>query len=154
MENNRLINVQELAYRVGCSIQTIGSYYRFKEQYPTEELAMMLPDFVRQGNRNTRYWKESDVAEIIKFRSVMPQGRKGALGRITQKYVKKGTKNPRVSKVSGDIKPARIGLPKRAYIDKIEAILQVSDVDVDVIEEVRELLESELEFRSYLKKAN
>lgn len=154
MEKDRLINVQELAYRVGCSIQTIGSYYRFKEQFPTEELAMMLPDFVRQGNRNTRYWRESDVAEIVKFRSLMPQGRNGALGKITQKYVKKGNNKATATKVAGELKPAKAGIPKRAYIDKIEAILQVSDVDVDVIDQVRELLESELEFRCYLKKVN
>lgn len=154
MENTKLINAQELAYRVGCTPQTISSYYRFKRENPSSELALMLPDYIRLGNRNTRYWKETDVAEIIKFRSIMPQGRNGALGSVTQKYVNKGKKKVRTTKTPSDYKPVKAGIPKRAYIDKIEIILQASDVDNDVIAQVRELLESELEFRCYMDMAN
>lgn len=83
-----LLNVQEVAYKVGCSIQTIGSYYRFKRENPDNIYALMLPDYVRRGKKNTRYWKESDVEAIIRFRNSIPQGRNGALGSVTQKYVK------------------------------------------------------------------
>ena len=49
----------------------------------------MLPDFVRIGKRNTRYWKEEDAEVIKEFRKKLPQGRNGALGSVTQRYVKK-----------------------------------------------------------------
>jgi len=150
----RLLTVQDVAYRVGCSIQTIGGYYKFKKENPSNEYSLMLPDYVRKGNKNTRYWKESDVADIIKFRTVIPQGRSGALGSVTQKYVNKSAKKVRTTKTASDFKPVKAGMPKRAYIDKIEIIMQASDVDVDVIAQVRELLESELEFRCYMDMAN
>lgn len=87
MEN--YITIQELAFLVGCSAQTIGSYYKFKKENPNNELAKILPDFVRIGKRNTRYWKEEDAEVIKEFRKNLPQGRNGALGSVTQRYVKK-----------------------------------------------------------------
>ena len=87
MEN--YITVQELAFLVGCSAQTIGSYYKFKKENPDNELSKMLPDYVRIGNKHTRYWKEEDAEAIKEFRKKLPQGRNGALGSVTQRYVKK-----------------------------------------------------------------
>lgn len=146
----RLINVQEVAYRVGCSIQTISGYYKFKNENPNNEYSLMLPDFVRQGNRNTRYWRESDVAAIIRFRNSIPQGRNGALGSVTQRYVNGTTKKPRTKGVKAASEIKSVGNMPRAYIDRVSVILQGSNVEPDVIEQVRELLISELEWRREL----
>lgn len=90
----RLLNVQEVAMLTGSSIQTIGSWYRWKAMYPTHELAQLIPDYRRVGNRNTRYWTENDVWKLIQFKKSIPQGRYGVMGAVTQKYVKKkGTDN-------------------------------------------------------------
>ena len=49
----------------------------------------MLPDYVRIGNKNTRYWKHSDMWKLIEFKKSIPQGKRGVMGEVTQKYVKK-----------------------------------------------------------------
>lgn len=85
----RLLNVQELSMLIGSSIQTIGSWYRWKELHPDHELAKLIPDYTRIGNRRTRYWKQDDVWKLIEFKQKLPQGRNGIMGEVTQKYVKK-----------------------------------------------------------------
>lgn len=68
----RLINAQELAYRIGRSVQTLNAYYKFKDENPDNEYSLMLPEFIRQGNHRTRYWKESDIEknhQIYQFAS-------------------------------------------------------------------------------------
>ena len=75
-KNTEFITATELSKLIGCSVSTIGAYYKFKKENPDSELAKMLPDFVRIGNRNTRYWKKEDVEAIKEFRKRYPQGRK------------------------------------------------------------------------------
>lgn len=87
-KNMNLITVTELAMLVGCSVQTIGTYYKFKKENPSDEYAKMLPDYIRVGKRQTRYWKKEDAEAIIEFRKKIPQGRNGALGSVTQRYCK------------------------------------------------------------------
>lgn len=87
-----LLNVQEVAVYIGSSVQTIGSWYKWKEENPNHELAKMLPNYKRIGNRNTRYWERDDLDKLIQFKCSLPQGRNGIMGSVTQKYVrKKGT---------------------------------------------------------------
>ena len=88
----RLLNVQELSMLVGSSIQTIGSWYRWKKLHPDHELAKLIPEYTRVGNRRTRYWKQSDVYAFGEFKQKLPQGRNGVMGEVTQKYVKKKEK--------------------------------------------------------------
>ena len=87
---NELINIQTLSFLVGSSIQTISSWYRWKKENPEHELAKLLPEYTKIGNRNTRYWHKDDVWKLIEFKSSIPQGRNGVMGSVTQKYVKKG----------------------------------------------------------------
>ena len=89
----RLINAMEVSLLVGCTVPTLNSWYRWKQLEPEHELAKLLPDYTRIGNKKTRYWKESDVYKIIEFRAKLPQGRNGVLGKVTQKYVKKKEDN-------------------------------------------------------------
>ena len=85
----RLLNVQELSMLIGSSIQTIGSWYRWKELHPEHELAKLIPDYTRIGNRKTRYWSQDDVWKLLEFKQKIPQGRNGIMGEVTQKYAKK-----------------------------------------------------------------
>lgn len=91
-DRQNLLNVQELSMLIGSSIQTIGSWYRWKALNPEHELANLIPDFIRIGNRNTRYWNRSDVWKLLEFKQRIPQGRNGVMGAVTQKYVKKKPK--------------------------------------------------------------
>ena len=88
-ESERLLNVSEVSLLVGASIQTITSWYKWKSLHPDHELAKLLPDYTRVGNRRTRYWKQADIWALTHFRENIPQGRNGIMGDVTQKYCKK-----------------------------------------------------------------
>ena len=87
---DRAIKVEELALAVGVSVKTINNWYAFKQAQPEHELAKVLPDFQQAGPRTTRTWKLSDIWRVQDFKSRIKIGRNGAMGIITQKYVKKG----------------------------------------------------------------
>lgn len=89
MMADRLIKVEELAVAVGVSVKTINNWYAFKQAEPKHELAKLLPDFKQEHPRATRLWKFSDVWRVKDFQSRIKTGRNGAMGIITQKYVKK-----------------------------------------------------------------
>ena len=89
---NGLVKVEELAMRIGSSVPTISSWYRWKRANPEHEMAKMLPEFERHGAHRTRYWREEDIEKIMGFKRSIPQGRNGVMGSITQKYVKKDKK--------------------------------------------------------------
>jgi len=85
----KLLNVSEVSLLVGSSIQTIASWYRWKDLNPEHPLALLIPEYTRIGNRRTRYWQRDDVWKLIEFKNSIPQGRNGIMGSVTQKYVKK-----------------------------------------------------------------
>ena len=89
----RLLNVQEVSFMSGISVQTVGLWYRWKKENPDHELAKLLPDYTRAGNKHTRYWKVSDVQALIEFKKALPLGRNGIMGSITQKYVPTNFRN-------------------------------------------------------------
>ena len=84
----KMLNLNEVALLVGVSVQTVNSWYRWKKLHPEHELSKLIPEFTRGGNRNTRYWKQSDVWKLIEFRSSIQQGCKGFMGDVTQAYTK------------------------------------------------------------------
>ena len=86
---DKLLNVSEVSMYVGSSIQTISSWYRWKDLNPDHELAKIIPEYTRIGNRRTRYWTMADVWKLVEFKKSIPQGRNGIMGAVTQKYVKK-----------------------------------------------------------------
>lgn len=85
----RMLKVQEVAVAVDASVQTINGWYKWKNENADHELAKLLPDYVRQGNKRTRYWKQSDIWKLIQFKKSIPQGCRGVMGSVTQRYVKK-----------------------------------------------------------------
>lgn len=89
MAEEKLLKVQEVAMMIDSSIQTISGWYRWKAENPDHQLAKLLPDFQRIGNKNTRYWKQSDIWKLTQFKKSIPQGCKGVMGSVTQKYVRK-----------------------------------------------------------------
>lgn len=85
----RLIRVEEVALAIGVSVKTINNWYWFRREHPENELAKLLPDYVQEGKRQTRKWNQADLWKLIEFKSKLPQGRKGIMGCITQKYYHK-----------------------------------------------------------------
>ncbi len=87
--NERLLKLEEVAILIGSSGKSINNWYWFKRENPDNEYAKLLPDFVQDGPRQTRYWKESDIWKLLEFKQAIPQGRNGIMGSITQKYYRK-----------------------------------------------------------------
>lgn len=89
----RLLKLEEVAILIGSSGKSINNWYWFKRENPDNEYAKLLPDFVQDGPRQTRYWKESDIWKLLEFKQAIPQGRNGIMGSITQKYYRKKEEN-------------------------------------------------------------
>lgn len=84
-----LLKIEEVAVLVGVSTQTINNWYVFKRTEPDNEYAKMLPEYTQQGERQLRLWDKADIQKFIDFKRAIPRGCKGAMGRTTQRYVKK-----------------------------------------------------------------
>lgn len=89
MTDCRLLKVEEVAVTIGSSVQSINNWYRFKKQNPDNEYAKLLPEYIQQSERMTRYWRDTDIWKLIEFKQSIPQGCKGIMGSVTQKYHKK-----------------------------------------------------------------
>ena len=87
------LNLNEVALLVGVSVQTVNAWYRWKNLHPDHELAKLIPEFTREGNRRTRYWTQADAWKLAEFRGSIPQGCKGIMGDVTQKYCKNNKRN-------------------------------------------------------------
>ena len=96
MTDCRLLKVEEVAVTIGSSVQSINNWYRFKKQNPDNEYAKLLPEYIQQSERMTRYWRDSDIWKLIEFKQSIPQGCKGIMGSVTQKYHKKEKQNGKV----------------------------------------------------------
>lgn len=87
--NDRKLKIEEVAINLGVSTQTINVWYRWKRQNPDNEYAQLLPPYSQEGGRQTRYWLITDIEKLEKFKNSIPQGCKGIMGDVTQKYLKK-----------------------------------------------------------------
>lgn len=76
----KLLKLEEVAFIVGVSCKTIDNWYSFKRRCPDSEYAKMLPEVYQTHERQTRYWKESDIWKLIDFRCKKPRGRNGVMG--------------------------------------------------------------------------
>lgn len=92
-QDERLLKLEEVAIIIGSSSKSINNWYWFKRENPNNEYAKMLPNYVQYGPRQTRYWKESDIWKLVKFKQSIPQGRNGIMGSVTQRYYHKEDKN-------------------------------------------------------------
>lgn len=85
---SKLYKAVEVALLLDISVPTLNNWYKFKRYYPDNEMSKLLPQPIQQTNRQTRYWKEEDIPDMIKFKSNIVEGRNGFMGSITQKYAK------------------------------------------------------------------
>lgn len=74
------IKIEELAMRIDSSTQTINNWYKWKRENPDNELAAVLPEYVQEGNRQTRYWNTEDIWKFIEFKQAVVHGRNGVMG--------------------------------------------------------------------------
>lgn len=92
----RLIRIEEVAMLLDVNQYTIERWYKFKRENPDNEYAKLLPEFiykVNSKNRNTRYWKASDVEQLKKFEQSIVQGVNGFMGSVTNNKKKEKKKD-------------------------------------------------------------
>jgi len=89
MRKDGKLRIEEVAVLVGVSVKTINNWYSFKKQNPGHELASALPEFTQDRNRGTRLWTRDNVPLLVRFKNMLPQGRAGVMGSVTQKYYHK-----------------------------------------------------------------
>ena len=95
LDGEKLCKIEEVAVEIGRSIFTINNWYRLKRENPDNKYAKLLPDYYQfEGDRQTRYWKKSDIPKLIDYRDMIPKGNSGIMGSVTQRYYKrKGQKS-------------------------------------------------------------
>lgn len=81
-----MLKVEQVAIKLNCSVYTINTWYRWKKTHADSPYAELLPEPIKGGERNTRYWHEIDIAKLKKFKKTIPHGRNGILGDTTQKH--------------------------------------------------------------------
>ena len=84
----RLLKIEEVALMIGVSVQTINIWYRWAKEHKDNEYAQLLPAYRQTGNRQTRYWTQSDIWKLIEFNKTIPRGRNGVMGDVTQRRTK------------------------------------------------------------------
>ena len=90
----KLLRIEEVAIAVGVCAQTVTNWYRWKKLNPDNPLASLLPEYVQDGERQKRFWKNSDVWKLIQFKNSIPRGRDGMMGQVTgSKYRKHKKEN-------------------------------------------------------------
>jgi len=91
------LTAQQVVVILGISENTLNFWYRFKRENPENEIAKLLPDYIKKNEKSKRYWKRTDLDKLIKFQQSLPKGRNGIMGGITQRYKKEDTKNGKKS---------------------------------------------------------
>lgn len=88
----RDLKIEEVAIRVGVSVQTLNRWYKFKKEHPEDEVSKLIPDFTKKNTSCgfVRVWNDADVWKLVDFKTTqVKSGRTGRMG----KYGGKGTKN-------------------------------------------------------------
>lgn len=89
IQNNDLLTINEVCRRLRISRYTLENWYRFKREFPEDELAMLLPDYHKEKVNSLRFWKKEDIKRLREFKNLRKLGRNGQMSNTIQKYVKK-----------------------------------------------------------------
>lgn len=93
MSEQQKLRIEEVAVLVGTSTQTLNNWYRWKKLHPDHELAKLLPDYEQLGKKQVRYWDKSAVWKLTEFKNVLPHGKNGILGDVTQRRYRESRAN-------------------------------------------------------------
>lgn len=102
-DNTEYLTIGEVGVFIGRSQHTINYWYLWKREHPEHELAQLLPDYIQQGAKGTRYWKRSDIWKLLEFRARIPQGRGGIMKESIEHYFKGGRDDKRVGAVDSAV---------------------------------------------------
>lgn len=83
------MKIEEVAMRVGVSVQTLNRWYKFKRKNPDHVVSKKLPEYsmINTSSGKVRDWTDAAVWQLIAFKASIKPGRTGKMG----KYGGKGT---------------------------------------------------------------
>ena len=86
-----MMKVEEVAVRLGVSVQTLNRWYKFKKNNPDSEISEKIPAYTikKTSSGFVRLWQDDDVWKLVEFKTQLKSGRTGKMG----KYGGRGTKN-------------------------------------------------------------
>lgn len=90
------MKIEEVALRLGVSVQTLNRWYAYKRKHPESEFAQKLPEYqvTRNSGGKVRLWTETDLWKLVQFKSGVKVGRNGKMGQ----YGGKGTHGKKESR--------------------------------------------------------
>lgn len=88
------MKIEEVAFRVGVSTQTLNRWYKFKRENPKDKISKLIPTYKKVKTKSgfVRLWKPEDIEKLIEFKSTIIPGRCGKMG----SYKGEGTKNGKI----------------------------------------------------------
>jgi len=84
-----MLTLNQVCSRLKISRYTLENWYRFKREYPDDELALLLPDYYKERVNSQRFWNKADIKRLREFKNSRKLGRNGQMSKSIQKYVRK-----------------------------------------------------------------
>lgn len=87
--------IEEVAMRVGVSVQTINRWYKFKKEHPEHHISKLIPEYSRASiaSGTVRLWNPDDIWKLVEFRQSVKVGRTGEMGKYHGAGTSKGVTN-------------------------------------------------------------
>ena len=94
------MKIEEVAVRLGVSVQTLNRWYKFKRTNPKDDMSRHLPMYkkVKHTTGFVRIWTDTDLEKLVEFKQLVKRGRTGKMGEYKGKGPKNGKKKIRRSK--------------------------------------------------------
>lgn len=79
INGERYYTTSETAAIVGVTRATLLRWYEYQETLDVK----VLPEFIRIGGHNTKYWSDTNIQKIVQFKKSKKQG---DMAQISNKY--------------------------------------------------------------------
>jgi hypothetical protein len=95
LSNDNMLTASNVANKLNISVKTLTTWYKWYYDNTIEKPKDFpkLPEYIQDHVNGPRYWTESDVKKLEEFKSWIPRGRAGVMGKINSKYWSKRGKN-------------------------------------------------------------
>ena len=88
-----LLSATQVAAKLGITVKTLTTWYKWyndnmlkhfiRNEQPID--CPILPPYTQTKLNSPRYWDESNMEQLIKFKNWVPKGRGGVMGNVNAK---------------------------------------------------------------------
>lgn len=86
------LTASQMASAIGVSVYTLKRWYEWYEYEDKEKIQELLkngmpdlPKYETIGSTNWKYWEETDIEQLKKFRAYIPHTKGGFMGSLNKK---------------------------------------------------------------------